>query len=139
MTYVKFATNVATLCIGLDFISNFINIKFAQGMSMLPTMDSGLYVVDKFSQNWRQWKVGDIIMFESPIERGALLCKRIAALPGDQACINPEGLEDTYCVVPKGSIWVLGDNLAYSRDSRLYGPIPINLIRGRELAKTLAL
>jgi hypothetical protein len=33
--------------------------------------------------------------------------------------------------VPPGHIWVEGDNLIVSRDSREYGPIPLGLLRGR--------
>lgn len=33
--------------------------------------------------------------------------------------------------VPQGHVWVEGDNLSHSRDSRYLGPIPMGLIRGR--------
>ena len=33
--------------------------------------------------------------------------------------------------IPQGHVWVEGDNLSQSRDSRYYGPIPMGLIRGR--------
>jgi len=33
--------------------------------------------------------------------------------------------------VPKGHVWLQGDNLLHSRDSREYGPIPLALIKGR--------
>lgn len=33
--------------------------------------------------------------------------------------------------VPEGHVWVEGDNLGWSRDSRVYGPVPMALIRGR--------
>lgn len=39
--------------------------------------------------------------------------------------------------VPEGHCWVLGDNLAESRDSRVYGPIPLALVRGKVVAKLL--
>lgn len=38
--------------------------------------------------------------------------------------------------VPKGHCWVLGDNLHASRDSRLYGPLPMALIDGKVIYKT---
>lgn len=37
--------------------------------------------------------------------------------------------------VPKGHVWVCGDNLTASRDSRVYGPVPIGLVKGRIVAK----
>lgn len=37
--------------------------------------------------------------------------------------------------VPKGHIWLEGDNPLYSIDSRHYGPIPITSVRGRVIAR----
>ena len=36
--------------------------------------------------------------------------------------------------IPKGHCWVVGDNLSYSRDSRIFGPLPMALIKGKVLA-----
>ncbi|KAK5083626.1 Mitochondrial inner membrane peptidase complex subunit [Lithohypha guttulata] len=33
--------------------------------------------------------------------------------------------------IPEGHVWVEGDNLAWSRDSRFFGPLPMALIKGR--------
>ena len=33
--------------------------------------------------------------------------------------------------VPEGHVWLEGDNQAWSRDSRFYGPVPLALIKGR--------
>uniref|UniRef100_A0A7N6B8I3 Peptidase S26 domain-containing protein n=1 Tax=Anabas testudineus TaxID=64144 RepID=A0A7N6B8I3_ANATE len=40
-----------------------------------------------------------------------------------------------FVVVPKGHVWLEGDNLRNSTDSRSYGPIPYALIRGRVCLK----
>ena len=37
--------------------------------------------------------------------------------------------------IPKGHVWLLGDNPNYSKDSRDYGPVPYGLIRGRAYFK----
>uniref|UniRef100_A0A4W5N872 Peptidase S26 domain-containing protein n=1 Tax=Hucho hucho TaxID=62062 RepID=A0A4W5N872_9TELE len=38
-------------------------------------------------------------------------------------------------MVPKGHVWLEGDNLSNSADSRSYGPVPYALIRGRVCLK----
>ncbi len=38
-------------------------------------------------------------------------------------------------VVPTGRVWLQGDNLHNSTDSRVYGPVPHGLIRGRVLCR----
>ena len=38
---------------------------------------------------------------------------------------------DDPCIVPKGSLWVMGDNRTNSKDSRYLGPISEDLIVGR--------
>lgn len=37
--------------------------------------------------------------------------------------------------VPPGHIWLEGDNLIVSRDSREYGPVPLALVRGRAMVQ----
>lgn len=39
--------------------------------------------------------------------------------------------------IPKGHIWVEGDNSAKSLDSRDFGPIPYGLIRGKVMCKVI--
>ncbi|GFH17204.1 mitochondrial inner membrane protease subunit [Haematococcus lacustris] len=36
-------------------------------------------------------------------------------------------------LVPVGHVWIQGDNLLHSLDSRVYGPVPAALLRGRVL------
>lgn len=50
---------------------------------------------------------------------------RGAALPEVERD-EPEMIE-----VPPGHVWVAGDNLAWSRDSRFYGPVPMGLVLGK--------
>ena len=37
--------------------------------------------------------------------------------------------------IPKGHVWLLGDNPDCSKDSRHFGPVPYGLIRGRACLK----
>lgn len=38
-------------------------------------------------------------------------------------------------VVPRGHIWLEGDNAANSSDSRQYGPVPLGLVRSRAVGR----
>lgn len=41
---------------------------------------------------------------------------------------------NSYIKVPKGHVWVTGDNLSHSLDSRTYNSLPMGLIRGKIVA-----
>jgi mitochondrial inner membrane protease subunit 1 len=89
---------------------------------MLPTMaEAGEAVVENrlsFRLNPGGLKRGDLVTFE---------------LPGDIVCVDPTGLKapsSEHVVVPRGHIWLIGDNADLSRDSRDYGPVPLSLVRG---------
>ncbi|GAW09352.1 signal peptidase I family protein [Lentinula edodes] len=60
----------------------------------------------------------------------------------DVVCVDPTGLKapsTEHVLVPKGHIWICGDNMTHSRDSRDYGPVPIALIRSKLFARVLPL
>jgi inner membrane protease subunit 1 len=81
---------------------------------------------------------GDIVTYVSPLDPQRVVCKRILGVPGDTICVDPTGEKapsTEHVIIPAGHFWVGGDNAAWSRDSRDYGPIPIALIKGRLVAK----
>lgn len=81
---------------------------------------------------------GELVTFKSPLNPLRIAVKRVIGLPGDIICVDPMGeyaASTEHVIVPQGHIWVNGDNLAHSRDSRLYGPIPMGLVQGRVTAK----
>ena len=104
---------------------------------MLPTMaQEGEAVIENrlsFRLNPGCLKRGDLVTFESPLAPGRLVCKRLLGLPGDIICVDPTGskaLSSEHVVIPRGHIWLMGDNADLSRDSRDYGPVPLSLVRG---------
>jgi inner membrane protease subunit 1 len=114
------------------------------GASMLPTFsgDPSEVVVEEmlthtFFPN-AFLNRGDLITLESPVSRGRLVCKRLIGMPGDIVCIDPTGQyadPSEHIIVPKGHVWICGDNLTASRDSRVYGPVPMALVKGRIVAR----
>lgn len=70
---------------------------------------------------------GDIIVFVYVDDRSKRYIKRIAALPGETV----RSSDGTDLVVPHGYVYVLGDNRGHSRDSRVFGPVPLRDILGK--------
>ena len=104
---------------------------------MLPTLaDNGEYVIeDRLSLRLFPGRLrrGDLVVLQSPIDPKQSICKRIIGMPGDVICVDPTGEyapSSEYVIIPKGHVWISGDNAAYSRDSRQYGPVSISLIQG---------
>ena len=115
------------------------------GPSMLPTFAATGDVVleDRFSVLLgRPFARGDLITFVSPANPSHIVCKRILGLPGDVVCVDPTGTvapSDEHVVIPRGHVWVQGDNADNSRDSRYYGPLSMGLVRGFVYARVSSL
>ncbi|KAJ6519544.1 signal peptidase I family protein [Mycena sanguinolenta] len=112
------------------------------GPSMLPTLanEGELVVENRWSHRMHPESLrrGDLITFRSPLDRNRIVCKRVIGFPGDIICVDPTGQKapsTEHVEVPKGHIWVMGDNASMSRDSRDYGPISMGLIEGRLSAR----
>lgn len=82
------------------------------------------------------------------------MSKRVIGMPGDYVSVITPGRSDEdlgkdaeegdwanvkeqMIKVPEGHCWVAGDNLDWSRDSRVFGPLPLGLIRGKVMAVIL--
>lgn len=72
---------------------------------------------------------------------GQWLVKRVAAVPGDQvpACVASVRPELADSVIPPGCLIVLGDNQAYSRDSREEGLVSAERVRAVVLRRLTGL
>jgi len=130
--------------------------------SMVDTLEVGDRVlVNKLSYDAHDIHRGDVVVFERPPAMASLpgdpddLIKRVIALPGEtieahdgSVFINGRQLIEPYLekgtrtdnldqpvVVPKGKIFVMGDNRTRSRDSRFIGTIDEDLVVGRAFAR----
>ncbi|KAI8799672.1 mitochondrial inner membrane peptidase complex catalytic subunit [Cladochytrium replicatum] len=125
-------------CLAILFQQHCAEISMCVGPSMLPTFNiiGDLVIVRKLSTTKVQQSVqhGDVLVAVSPMNSSRAICKRVAGLPGDTVPVDPlSGSEKL--TVPAGQVWLLGDNLANSTDSRSYGPVPMGLIRGKVVCK----
>ncbi|HAI20763.1 MAG TPA: signal peptidase I [Clostridiales bacterium UBA8153] len=132
-------------------IRGFVMESFVvQGSSMERTLFGGeRLLVDKLSYRVRLPRPGEIIVFRDPRAPGRDYIKRVVAVAGEtieidrgrvyvdgRAVFEPDlmrwGMANfPPLLVPEGEVFVLGDNRGNSDDSRAFGPVPAELIRGR--------
>ncbi|MEY2419545.1 MAG: signal peptidase [Actinomycetota bacterium] len=119
------------------------------------SMEKTLLVGDRVLVNKRNKSahVGDIVVFKRPPgeEAAAIkdLIKRVIATEGQtvsakdgKLLVNGKAIPEPYLAphtptvmegsvtVPRGEVWVMGDNRTQSRDSRFFGPIKKSTIVG---------
>ncbi|WP_069649097.1 signal peptidase I [Caloranaerobacter ferrireducens] len=137
-----------------------IGITLVKGGSMLNTINNNdRLLINKLSYIYKKPSRGDIIIFKPPLKnrKGELFIKRVIAVEGDEfkivgnhVYINDELLIEEYIsdekyierdynilqgIVPKGYVFVLGDNRNNSNDSRTFGFVPIKNIVGKAVTK----
>ncbi|XP_029901576.1 mitochondrial inner membrane protease subunit 1 [Myripristis murdjan] len=117
-----------------EYIGEFV---VCSGPSMEPTIiNHDVVFSERFSRHLYKIEKGDIVIAKSPFDPHMNICKRVIGLEGDKICTSgPSDLFKTHTYVPKGHVWLEGDNLRNSTDSRSYGPVPYALIRGRVCLK----
>ncbi len=99
----------------------------------------------------------DVIVFIYPVDKSKDFIKRVIGLPGETLEINDRKIyingklfEDTYGVfkdsrrhfgkdnygpftIPEGHLFVMGDNRDNSHDSRFWGTVPLESVKGKAL------
>jgi len=126
--------------------------------SMLPTLQIGDHIlVNKFLYYFQPVQRGDIIVFKFPQDETRDFIKRVIGLPGEtieirgkQVLVNGKPLDEPYAVygdwptgrlgdrerlgplvVPSGRLFMMGDNRDHSMDSRVWGFLDIEKVKGK--------
>jgi signal peptidase I len=123
--------------------------------SMMPTFREGdVVLVSHTRPDLEDLSRGDLVTFRSA-EDGKRVLKRVVGLPGDSLVIKDsllhvngrivaepyvdhdliDGYYSRTFTVPEGRVFVLGDNRGNSIDSRDYGSVGADELRGRVLSR----
>ncbi|TMW69395.1 hypothetical protein Poli38472_001551 [Pythium oligandrum] len=127
----------AALLLGWTFTvkHNVCDFIYGVGRSMEPVIpDGSVAVIDRLTPHWRAYQRGDVVLLRSPTRKdGSFVIKRILAMEGDTVELQPrfDQSRADRVVVPKGHLWVEGDNATMSVDSRHIGAVPAALMEGR--------
>ena len=120
-----------------------VDVTTCVGPSMQPTFNDvgDVVIMERLTPHLHRYTRGDVVIAKSPTNSNQTVCKRIRALEGDIVAV-PSDLAalmgettDHKIRIPKGHVWLEGDNSLNSTDSRYYGPIPSALITGRVVLK----
>lgn len=125
-------------------------ISTVQGNSMYPTLHSGDRVI--YNRRTADYKAGDVIVLKRP--DGEEFVKRIVAIAGDTVNIqngkvyvngeeekldgpvgetkaSDEGDVEYPVTVQDDQVFVLGDNREVSEDSRMFGAVSLDDVKGK--------
>ncbi|KVH93119.1 Mitochondrial inner membrane protease subunit 1 [Cynara cardunculus var. scolymus] len=132
------------LCVSV-YVVMVVEFSFqVYGPSMLPTLNlAGDVVLSEYISH-RLGKVGpgDVVLIQSPENPRKIITKRIVAMEGEVVSflVDPSRSDRSRTVVvPKGHVWIQGDNIYASNDSRNFGPIPYGLIQGKVCCRILSM
>ncbi len=145
------ASVLVVLAWGLVF-----NVSEVRGSSMMPGIhDNDRILVDHLTYMLGSVGRGDVVVMRYPLDPSLDYLKRVVGLPGDEVIIergrvmiNGAGWPEPYVasesvdpyttlrtIVRPGHYFVLGDNRLHSSDSREFGQVPADYLRGKVRAK----
>lgn len=138
-----------TALLALAYLCLF-NLSVVRGSSMAPRIHDGdRILIDHFSYWFDTVERGDIVVLKYPLDPSVDYIKRVIGLPGDEVevdhrgvFVNGERLAEPYVdeqdpmsrvhtTVKPAHFFVLGDNRPRSCDSREFGLVPQDYIRGK--------
>ena len=133
-----------------SFYAIFFNLSVVRGSSMTPGIEDGdRILVEPWSYLFGGADRGDVVVLRYPLDPEVDYIKRVIGLPGDRVTlaegrvwVNGHLLDEPYVarvdtssylsvMVEPEHYFVLGDNRPRSSDSREFGQVPEELVRGR--------
>ncbi len=162
LTIIAVPTLIAVVLMGVT-----VQAVQIEGASMSPTLPNGrtmlvnraayglqLPVSDRYLAVWNTPRNGDIIVYRPP-DDDSIVVKRLVGAPGERFTLREQSMRIegrefqlsgyTYrqlrelTRIPEDMVFAAGENTARSRDSRHYGLVPIDSIRGRIMAMPFGL
>lgn len=151
-----------SICVALVLAFIFHSYVLARanvdGPSMQPTLhNKDVIFIEKLSVETNNVKRGEIVVFDSKNQNNDYYIKRVIGVEGDEVEIkdgkvylNGSQIKEDYLSadaitepitprtkykVPKGQVFVLGDNRSNSTDSRMLGCIDIKDLKGHAVVR----
>ncbi len=131
-----------------------LQVSVVRGQSMRPCLEDGdRLVIDRICYQVMNVERFDVVVLQAPSLPDVDFVKRVVGLPGDHVRIargvlfvNGEPVDETIAAVPDhaemaelvvtdGHYFVLGDNRPVSFDSREFGLVPAENLRGKVRAR----
>jgi signal peptidase I len=117
------------------------SVLYVNNIPVEHTRMPGLYTYWDYDENTDRWKQESGIRFQEKLNGHEYITihdpdhETARDFPrGPESCnIEGMGYKDGGCVVPKDTVFVCGDNRDQSNDSRFWGPVPLENIKGKAL------